>query len=528
MKFNLLLTLFLVTEIINTVFPSNHYIDKYATGNNDGTTWTNAWKSFSAINWETINPGDTVYISGGYDSTTYSEQFNISVSGNADNLVVITGGNVTGHSGKVIIDGMKSLFNVVRITGEQYIVVNNLFLRNSDDTILRIRDSKHIRIENCKIHITSRSGIEIMNNESITIANCVISTDSLILHQTDGVYSQNNINNVYENNYIVISNKDQDGHDDCIQSFNDYTLILRNNYLEQNNDKTSNAQGIYITAPLGSDTTRIYNNIFNATLSASNGISFKGGSGSNSARVQVVGNTVYGKNLSSQYYITSTSDPIIKNNIGYSVNGSGILRLVDINFSNPSYVDNNIWKCNDNSPVSMNSSGVSWSSWQSSGFDLHSYISNPHFNDIPNKDFKLQASSDGIDHGQSLYHPYNSDFDGILRPRGSGWDIGAYESDFTASIKNDDGQPIAYRLFQNYPNPFNPTTRITFILPNQAHVEINIYDILGELINNLLSSDFSMGIHSVYFDAFGLPAGIYFYSLKADEFIETKKMVLLK
>jgi hypothetical protein len=537
MKVCFLIIIFLVGVLVNKTFSSNHYIDKNATGLNNGTSWVNAWESFSAIDWNGVNPGDIIYISGGSDSTIYNEQFNVSASGTAGNLIVITRGIENGHSGKVIIDGLKTFFNVINITNKEYIVVSNLYLRNSDDSVIKIRNSQHIRIENCAIHMTARSGINIMFNENVIITGCTLTTDTFIPHQTDGIYSQENSNNIYENNYIVISNNDPDGHDDCIQSYSDYPLIIRDNYLEQNNSKTSNAQGIYITAPLGSDTTRIYNNIFNATLSASNGISYKGGSGSTSARAQIIGNTVYGKNLSSQYYITSTSDPIIKNNIGYSVNGNGILRLVDISFSDPNNVDNNIWKCNDNSPVSMNSSGVSWSSWQSSGFDLHSYITNPRFNDIPNSDFTLQASSDGIDHGQSLYHPYNSDFDGILRPRGLGWDIGAYESDFSASIGDGDKLPFEYKLFQNYPNPFNPSTTIKYTIQSsvigsgtkQAQlVTLKVYDILGNEVAILVNEEKPTGTYHVSFNATQLTSGVYFYKLEMNDIIDVKKMILLK
>jgi len=528
MKIYFLLLIFLLGGFITNVFSSNHYIDKNVTGINDGTSWLNAWQSFSAINWDNINPGDTIYISGGSDSTIYNEQFDISASGIAGNPIVFTRGNETGHSGKVIIDGMKTFFNVINITNKLYIVVCNLYLRNSNDSVIKIRNSQHIRIENCAIHMTTRSGINIMNNESVIITRCILTTDTLINHQTDGIYSQNNIGNIYESNYIVISNRDPNGHDDCIQSYKDYALIIRNNYVEQKNSKTSNAQGIYIEAPLGSDTTRIYNNIFNATLSSSNGIVFNAELGSTSARVQIFGNTVYGENLEAQYRIKATIDPIIKNNIGYSVNGNWILFIIDVSFSNPSYIDNNIWKSDSNNPIILNGQGENWSSWQAAGFDLHSYLTDPLFNDISSNDFTLRATSDGIDSGKSLYPPYNIDYEGTSRPRGSGWDIGAYESDFTASIENDDRQPIGYRLFQNYPNPFNPSTNISFTLPVDSKVRIAVYNVLGEEVAELANSEFISGNHIINFDATKYTSGVYFYMLIVNEFVETKKMILIK
>jgi len=232
-------------------------------------------------------------------------------------------------------------------------------------------------------------------------------------------------------------------------------------------------------------------------------------------------------NLWAQYVIKKTFDPIIKNNIGYSINGNAIVKLADNEFSNPSNIDNNIWKCDDDNPIA-NGQGESWSSWQAAGFDLHSYLTDPLFNDISNNDFTLKATSDGIDNGQSLYPPYNFDYDGKSRPRGLGWDIGAFESDFTASIKNDDRQPIGYRLFQNYPNPFNPSTNISFTLPVDSKVRIVVFNLLGEMIEELTNDELSAGTHTFSFSADGLTSSVYFYRLEAGEFIAIKKMVLMK
>ena len=83
-------------------------------------------------------------------------------------------------------------------------------------------------------------------------------------------------------------------------------------------------------------------------------------------------------------------------------------------------------------------------------------------------------------------------------------------------------------LFQNYPNPFNPSTEIRFSLPNQSHVSLKIFDLLGREIAVLANEVLEAGDHSVKWNAADAPSGIYFYRLEAGKFVETKKMILLK
>lgn len=88
--------------------------------------------------------------------------------------------------------------------------------------------------------------------------------------------------------------------------------------------------------------------------------------------------------------------------------------------------------------------------------------------------------------------------------------------------------PEKYNLSQNYPNPFNPVTRIKFSIPKQSFVKITVYDIIGKEINVLADDFLQAGTYETEFDASSLPSGVYFYSISTKDFIETKKMVLIK
>jgi len=102
---------------------------------------------------------------------------------------------------------------------------------------------------------------------------------------------------------------------------------------------------------------------------------------------------------------------------------------------------------------------------------------------------------------------------------------------FTTGSTNsvdDDKNLFAYNLEQNYPNPFNPVTKIKFGVPITAIVSLSIYNVIGEQLAVLIDKEFDAGIYEIDFDASNLPSGIYFYKLHAAEFIQTKKMILIK
>jgi len=110
-----------------------------------------------------------------------------------------------------------------------------------------------------------------------------------------------------------------------------------------------------------------------------------------------------------------------------------------------------------------------------------------------------------------------------------------WEGGGTVSIVGDDfsNAPIKYSLNNNYPNPFNPLTTISYYLPKDEFVNVNIYNASGKLVRELVSSKQNLGVKSIRWDATnnsGQPvsAGLYLYTIQAGDFRQTKKMVLLK
>lgn len=90
------------------------------------------------------------------------------------------------------------------------------------------------------------------------------------------------------------------------------------------------------------------------------------------------------------------------------------------------------------------------------------------------------------------------------------------------------GIPTAYSLNQNYPNPFNPSTRITYSIPENAKVMLKVFNLLGQEVAELVNQEQTKGNYIALFEANKLSSGVYFYTLEAGKFSETRKMLLMK
>jgi len=107
----------------------------------------------------------------------------------------------------------------------------------------------------------------------------------------------------------------------------------------------------------------------------------------------------------------------------------------------------------------------------------------------------------------------------------------AMRPDSTKLLSVDDGDgvaPAGYVLYQNYPNPFNPITTIEFALPHSSAVSLRVFNVLGEEVLTLVDAERAAGVHCSVWDASGMGSGVYLYRLSAGNFIQVRRMALVK
>ncbi len=230
-------------------------------------------------------------------------------------------------------------------------------------------------------------------------------------------------------------------------------------------------------------------------------------------------------------YVSSSSAEITNNTIyGNSTEeGCGGLYL---GYGTPTICNNIFWNnsstLNDQElgPATALTLEVTYSVVQGGWPGVGNIDSDPMFVDPANNDFHLLEGSPCINAGDP-----NMPTD----PDGTVSDIGAFYYPLPVGVDDDAGGnlPDQFSLIQNYPNPFNPATIIEYNLPKRSHVTIEVYNLLGEKVKTLVDGEKSAGTYTITWDGTSLSGesvstGVYFYRFQAGDYVETKKMLLLK
>jgi hypothetical protein len=95
-------------------------------------------------------------------------------------------------------------------------------------------------------------------------------------------------------------------------------------------------------------------------------------------------------------------------------------------------------------------------------------------------------------------------------------------------VQSHQNPPSEYFLSQNYPNPFNPLTKIEYSIPTHSYVTMKVFDLLGREVIDLVNAEKESGYYEIEFNASDIPSGIYFYEMRTESFVQTRKLILLK
>ena len=427
-----------------------YYVDKDAVGNKNGSSWINAATSVSSLNWNKINAGDTVYISGGSDSTIYPKDIlsNIVFS----SPVIITKGKDTGHNGKVIFEqsgvptGNKCSFGLV---GCENIKLNNLTFKTAvedqyyGEYLLRLQNGQKNIVDNC--HIISNGngfGLTLSKETEDIITNNLIETltNTLQNYGEDPIWVGNGGGgHIIKGNTLIQRGIFSTGaHSDIIQMYQEgspknYQMTIANNMMIFDNDESTSGQGFYAN-DMYTNRLLFYNNIIVLNTHVNAGFTYIGIADSCRLSARIFNNTIL---ISVGTCITSRGiDTLfVKNNILLSNDNTShfIYMLGQSSIDEITYKDidyNQYYRLGgiENKMIIPHSgSSISWTAWKEIGYDAHSYFGSVNFAHIWGSSILDYETLSGRNLGVDLTDYFTVDILGASRPLGKSWDMGAIE-----------------------------------------------------------------------------------------------------
>jgi hypothetical protein len=468
---------------VSTVWAANWYVDKDASGSNNGASWTNAWVSFSAINWSSVKPGDTIYISGGTTSKIYYEQLHINASGSDGSPITIKVGEESEHDGTVIITNRNG--HGVYI-GRDYITING---NVDNEQRIRITGSSGGGVFGSSSHHIILTYLEIDNNGDTGEGH----ESGIELNWFDGSGFQAEISycKIYDNSQDQIKLSGGTGpqgyvrfqihhneifklHDDGIES-DSYGVDFYENVIHTVEVEYATSGAHIDGAAMNAGYHRVYNNVF-YNLRGGNACIYPNlFKGTSDGHIRIYNNLVYndlplgelypmkGLEFAPQMSMNYVSDVIIANNIFSGMPRIGASLWFTDNMVDFYFVNNIIHNCDrlkDNvafvtgdgtytdgswgdgadvtidynimhaGPEGRNPMAISYrENW---GYyddfieqsDCQEHI-NGNVDPLLDANYKPQAGSLAIGNGVDMSAYFTTDMDG--NTRSGSWDIGAFE-----------------------------------------------------------------------------------------------------
>ncbi len=423
------------------------------------TSWTNASRSISGLPWSSIKGGDTIYVSGGYDSTTYicggTPVNNFINSQNFSENVVITKGWEASHNGKVKFVQSSNLKGYAfRIDKSSNLKLVNLNFANEITDILQdgektiyLNETSHITIDHCIITSNGNGDPLFLNTDNATTINaCTLKVyaNTFLTSQQDLVHGAYGSDHTFTNNFFIDEGIGGDSGDmiQLAQLNGGGTLTIANNFFFDVASK-SNAFSHYIyLSQLKNQSAIVYNNIFVMDVGSGGGTNiFKAYTLNDSYAytnsVKILNNTIISNNsiTGSLCLCGQVDTTIVKNNLVIrteSGTANGMFYLINkysVTSSLNGFVDidyNQYYSSSGDAFYVYGSDGVKyWNDWQAMGYDKHSKVSSIKLLKAWGTkitDYMSIEKYPGID----LSNYFDTDILGNIRPEGA-WNKGAFQ-----------------------------------------------------------------------------------------------------
>ena len=530
---------FLLLLFEGSLNATTYYVNNM--GGNDGNSGTSesaAWNSLSKVNSFGFNSGDIVSFKCGdrFSGTTISGKSNITF-------------NSYGSGDRPVIDGESSI-KCINLDGQSNITFTGLKIVNGLPACINLWRCDNVTIESCNVDSSKGGDYHNANiytgyGTNLTIKNSTINYGYQASPTVDpygnlGIYIDQTQNTLLEHDTIIgnrsnirVGFGDGNPYEFTRGLIVRYCLVKDGVWDNVDDDGSYAAQFYYNVFETGAGSwfhVNIY--LFSDGSGSHSTFAPKFGTYYNNTFIQRGGNIIFSL---SPDILVQTEGMQFQNNIIYNENGSEFWEDItpwsnfNVAFNHNIYSTDGTWR--------LHNASKDFAQWQSAGYDAATRCTNPLFVNYAGGDYTLQSTSPAIGTGSNV--GLNKDMKGNPVPVNTP-DIGAYQ--YTGE-KHSTGtgnssttkMPTIFAIEQNYPNPFNPTTKINYQVPSDAKVILEVYNIAGQKVAELVNQDQIAGYYSVSFGAASkLSSGIYIYRMTASDkatgknFSESRKMMLLK